>query len=72
MSNMCRVLHVHLSGYYAWIHIPKSQRAIVNVVLLVEIKQFYIASHHVYGNPCTYRDCKAAGLICSENRVATD
>ncbi len=67
---MCRVLRVHRSGYYAWLCASQSQRAIANAVLLAEIKQFYAASGNVYGSPRIYRDCKAAGLNCNENRVA--
>ena len=39
-------------------------------MLLDEIKQFYAVSDNIYGSPRIYRDCKAAGLSCSENRVA--
>ena len=67
---MCRVLGVHRSGYYAWTSTPLSKRALDNAVLLGEIKQFYAASGHIYGSPRIYRDCKTAGLACSENRVA--
>ena len=67
---MCRVLGVHRSGYYAWTSTPFSKRALDNAVLLGEIKQFYTASSSIYGSPRIYRDCKAAGLLCSENRVA--
>ena len=67
---MCRVLRVCRSGYYAWLKTPHSKRALDNMVLLVEIKQFYAVSGHIYGSPRIYRDCKAAGLACSENRVA--
>ena len=70
VTSMCRVLSVHRSGYYAWISTPFSKRALDNAVLLGEIKQFYTASGHIYGSPRIYRDCKAAGLLCSENRVA--
>ena len=67
---MCRVLRVCRSGFYAWLKTPDSKRALDNKVLLNEIKQFYAASSNIYGSPRIYRDCKAAGLICSENRVA--
>ena len=70
VTSMCRVLGVHRSGYYAWTSTPFSKRALDNAVLLGEIKQFYAASGHIYGSPRIYRDCKAAGLLCSENRVA--
>jgi len=67
---MCQVLNVNRSGYYAWSSNPDSARALDNAVLLGEIKQFFAASGNVYGSPRIYRDCKAAGLACSENRVA--
>ena len=67
---MRRVLRVHRSGYQAWLCKPQSQCAIANVVLLDEIKQFYAVSDNIYGSPRIYCDCKAAGLSCSENRVA--
>lgn len=66
---MCHVLRVHRSGYYAWLRTPQSQRAIANAMLLVEIKQFYAVSGNIYGSPRIYRDCKATGLMGSENRV---
>ena len=66
---MCRVLHVNRSGYYAWLKMPWSQRAIDDALLVSEIKQFYAASGNIYGSPRIYRDCKAAGLACGENRV---
>ena len=67
---MCHVLGVCRSGYYAWLHVPQSRRAIDNAILLTEIKQFYEGSQGIYGSPRIYRDCKAAGLVCSENRIA--
>ena len=67
---MCQVLNVNRSGYYAWSSNPDSARALDNAVLLGEIKQFFAASGNIYGSPRIYRDCKAAGLACSENRVA--
>ena len=70
VTSMCRVLGVHRSGYYAWAAAAISPRASANEQLLAEIKAFYLQSGGVYGSPRIYRDCKAAGLACSENRVA--
>ena len=70
VTTMCHVLNVSRSGYYAWHNKPESARALSNGVLLGEIKQFYTASGNIYGSPRIYRDCKAASLVCSENRVA--
>ena len=70
VTSMCRVLGMHRSGYYAWVSAAQSPRTIANEQLLAEIKAFYLHSGGVYGSPRIYRDCKATGLICSENRVA--
>ena len=39
LASMCRVLRVHRSGYYAWLHEPLSPRAKVNVVLTPRIRE---------------------------------
>jgi putative transposase len=67
---MCHVLKLTRSGYYAWLRQPDSARAIAQAGLLKQIEQFYIQSGKVYGSPRVYRDCKAVGLVCSENLVA--
>ena len=67
---MCQVLNVNRRGYYAWSSHPDSARALDSAVLSGEIKQFFAASGNIYGSPRIYRDYKAAGLVCSENRVA--
>jgi putative transposase len=66
---MCRVLKVHRSGYYAWKHTPVSDRGVEDAALLVAIKQSFEESHGIC-SPRIYRDLRAAGLNCSENRVA--
>ena len=38
---MCRVLKVHRSGYYAWLHEPLSPRAKANEALTLKIREFY-------------------------------
>lgn len=70
VTTMCHVLNVNRSGYYAWHNKPASALALSNAVLLDEIKQSFAASGNIYGSPRVYRDCKAAGLVCSQNRVA--
>ncbi len=67
---MCRVLYVNRSHYYARLKTSHSKCTLDNMALLDEVKQFYATSGHIYGSPRIYRDCKAAGLACSENRVA--
>ena len=48
-----KVLNVNRSGYYAWRNKPESARALNDVVLLGEIKQFFDASGNNYGSPHT-------------------
>jgi putative transposase len=67
---MCRVLKVHRSGFYAWLHEPLSPRAKANEVLTSKIKEFYDQSMGIYGSPRIFCDLREAGVVCSENRVA--
>ncbi len=70
LSSMCRVLRVHRSGYYAWLHEPLSLRAKSNVALTHKIRHFYDESMGIYGSPRIFCDLKESGVACSENRVA--
>ncbi len=67
---MCRVLKVHRSGYYAWLHEPLSPRAKANEVLTLKIREFYDQSMGIYGSPRIFCDLREAGVACGENRVA--
>lgn len=67
---MCRALKVSTSGYYAWRSRPESKSSRSNRVLLVEIKATYKQRKKRYGSPRIYRDLKAQGIKCGENRVA--
>ena len=66
---MCRVLDVHPSGFYAWLHEPQSQKAKDDEYLLGFIKQFWLESGCVYGYRKIYKDMRAMGEQCSKNRV---
>ncbi len=67
---MCRVLKVHRSGYYAWLHEPLSPRAKANEALTMKIREFYDQSMGIYGSPRIFCDLREAGVACGENRVA--
>ena len=67
---MCRVFKLHRSGFYAWLKVPLSNRAIEDQHLLKLIKVFYIASGGTYGSPWIHRDLREAGETCSVHRVA--
>lgn len=70
VTRLCQVLEVSPSGYYAWRNRPVSQREMANQQLLAKIKAVHAASHETYGSPRVYRELKADGVSCSENRVA--
>ena len=70
LTSMCRVLKVHRSGFYAWLHEPQSPRAKANEALTAKIRDFYDQSMGIYGSPRIFFDLKEAGVACSENRVA--
>jgi putative transposase len=67
---MCRVLRVHRSGYYAWLHQPQSARAKANEDLTCKIRESYEQSMGIYGSPRIFCDLREAGVACSEIRVA--
>jgi len=66
---MCRVLKVHPSGYYAWLHKPLSDREIDDLRLSRVIKDSYEASHRIYGYRRIYLDLRETGELIGPNRV---
>jgi len=67
---MCKVLHVHRSGFYAWLKEPQSHAEKDNVRLLEQIKFSYVQSGSVYGSPRITHELRRSGETCGENRVA--
>lgn len=68
--NMCRMMRVHRSGYYAWVKQPKSARQLEDERLLGLIKQFWLESGSVYGYRKIHLDLRSTGEVCGVNRVA--
>lgn len=67
---MCKVLKIHRSGYYAWLHKPISDRDKEDQRLLELIKFYWEDSGKVYGSPRIYADLMDANETCGVNRVA--
>lgn len=67
---MCRVLMVHVSGFYAWLKEPLSPRAQEDVRQTALIRQAWTDSGKVYGYRKIADDLRDQGETCSENRVA--
>ena len=70
LAAMCRVLHVHRSGYYAWLREPTSVRARDDQRLLGLIKHCWLESGSIYGHRKITKDLRELGETCSKHRVA--
>jgi putative transposase len=70
VATMCRVLGVAPSGFYAWLHTPRCDRAIEDERLLELIRHSYRASGGVYGSLRVLGDLREAGERCGKHRVA--
>ena len=67
---MCRVLMVHVSGFYAWLKEPLSLRAQEDLRQTALIRQAWTDCGKVYGYRKLHDDLRDQGETCSENRVA--
>jgi putative transposase len=70
VKQMCQVLDVNRSGYYAWQSRPDSRRAQANQRLLVQIREEYQLSRKTYGSPRIHATLRRKGVRCSRKRVA--
>ena len=70
VNQMCQVLDVSRSGYYAWRQRKPSRQAEANVVLLTEIKKVHQTSRQTYGSPRVHAALRRQGIACGRNRVA--
>jgi len=67
---MCRMLRVHVSGFYAWLKEPVSARAKEDVRQTALIREAWSDSGKVYGYRKLHDDLRDRGETCSPNRVA--
>lgn len=70
IRNLCYMLRIHRSGYYAWLNQPKSPRQKDDERLLGFIKQFWLESGCVYGYRKIHKDLREQGETCGRNRVS--
>jgi putative transposase len=68
--DLCLVLGVPRSSYYAWCARPPSRRARQNEVLRTKLSGLFVANRKVYGSPRLAVCLQRAGIPCSRNRVA--
>lgn len=70
VRNLCHMMRIHRSGYYAWLKQPTSARHKEDERLLGLIKQLWLESGCVYGYRKIYKDLRELGETCGPNRVA--
>jgi len=70
VAQLCRVLKVAPSGYYAWQHRPPSRRAQANAALTEQIRAVHDRSRCTSGAPRVHVDLSAQGQRVSRKRVA--
>ena len=67
---MCRVLDVSVAGFYAYLKRPMSWRAVIDEVLMAQIRITFAASGETYGAPRVLQELQEIGLPTSTKRVA--
>ena len=64
VQQMCRVLAVGRSGYYAWRSRPASVRKQANQGLVTQIREEYQNSRQTYGSPRIHAALRHRGIAC--------
>jgi transposase InsO family protein len=70
VAQLCRVLQVAPSGFYAWRHRQPSRRALANVTLTAQIQAIHERSRSTYGAPRVHAELQACKKRISRKRVA--
>ena len=70
IQDICLVLGVARSSYYAWRGRGPSRRALENQRLQQNLSRLFVAHRRVYGSPRLTVCLQRLGLSCSRNRVA--
>jgi putative transposase len=70
IKDVCRVLRVGRSSYYAWLRRAPSRRALENQRLREKLSSLFVSNRKVYGSPRLAVCLQRQGIACSRNRVA--
>lgn len=70
VMQMCELLAVSSSGFYAWLEREPSQREQENGCLTEQIRVLHQRSRQTYGSPRIHADLQAMGQRISRKRVA--
>ena len=69
IEKTARILKVSRSGYYDWLHRPKSSREEANEELAKEIEEIFIGSKGTYGSPRIVATLDERGRQAKRKRV---
>lgn len=70
VQELCALLEVSRSGYYAWRARKPSRRQLDNAQLLFHIKQIHRQSRQTYGSPRVTRQLRKQQRPCGRHRIA--
>jgi len=70
VGQLCRLLEVSRSGFYAWARRPQAERERANGALVEQIHAVHREHRGVYGSPRIYRALRTSGHTAGRNRVA--
>ncbi len=69
VRDLCLMLEVTRSGYYAWLHGQESARELANRLLLADIQRVYQLKKGNYGSPRVTEQLRREGQKCNHKRV---
>ena len=69
VRELCELLEVTRSGYYAWSRGQESGRELANRLVVEEIKEVFKAKRGRYGSPRVTEELRRQGRICNHKRV---
>lgn len=70
VAELCRVLQVSRSGYYAWLERKPSRRQLQDQALLPFIQEAFAQGRQTYGSPRVTQELKRQNHRCGRHRVA--
>ena len=70
VSLMCALLGVSVSGYWAWVKRPPSDRQLADAWLTERIRAIHASSGGRYGSPRVHAMLRRQGVRVGEKRVA--
>lgn len=70
VRQLCRILALSPSGYYAWCRRGPSARSVANARLLARIRAIHHASREAYGAPMIHAELVETGDAVNHKRVA--